>query len=259
MDKFIKNIWQRYQQTRNIDLRNILIEEYLPIVSYHAGNIATGTPSEVQHDDLYSDGVLGLISAVKHFDPDKNIKFETFAAHRVRGQIKDGLRKRDYVPRQVRIRHNQFARQIEAIQQNLGYAPHEDELRKRMRISRAEFAKRSKDHGRIAGKLSISNPRFESDSNRDTTFSETLADRHCDVPTITSRRDFAKSRIMRGLSRENKLILTLYYCDGMSQKEIGQTIGISESRVSQMHKSLLERLRSSGSKVRNMNANCYGG
>ena len=253
-NKITDNLWKRYKRTRAVNLRNLLIEKYLHIARYHASRLAELTPSEVQYDDLYSDGVLGLLDAVERFDPDKNIKFKTYAAHRVRGAIQDGLRNRDHVPRWVRSSHAKFTKQIESIQQKLGYRPHEDELRKRMNISRVELARRYKSFGRIPPILSINTtigtPISQSDFDNAPAIYHTLKAAN-QKSHETSRREFTESQWLRGLSHEDKLILVLYYYEGLNQREIGEVIGISESGVSQKHNDLLERFRRLGLGVNN--------
>lgn len=244
-NKNVADLWNRYQQAKDIESRNLLIEKYIAIVDYHARKMAVKLPDTVLYDDIYSDGIMGLINAVERFDPTNGATFKSFASHRIRGAIRDGLRDRDCVPRWVRSNNTKFARQIESIQQKLGCRPHESEIRKRMNISWAEMERRIKSFGRIKPTISISTPMSQLGSDDAFPISDTLEAAN-QKPPVTSRREFSESQWLRGLSREDKLILVLYYCEGLNQREIGEVIGISESGVSQKYNALLERFRRRG-------------
>lgn len=233
MNKLIKSLWEQYKKTKSIVLRNILVEEHLSFAKYQTNRVFYNTPDEVDYDTLYSDALMGLIKAVEKFDINRGLKFSTYAWYVIHGAMIDGLRERDYVPRTERSNHTKFCKKIEAITQNLGYRPSEEELRKRMQISREKFAAGNM----LVGKISLDVEKYSEDG-------PSIKDELVDNTTKRmSRKEFSAGRWMSGLLREEKLILTLYYYDNMFMKEISETIGISESRVSQIHKNLLEKFR----------------
>jgi len=243
-NKFINNLWLYYRSNRNINTRNALVKYYLHIVAVRAGAMAKKLYPVVQYDDLYSDGVLGLIQAVESFNIDKNIRFATYANHRVLGAIKDGLRDRDYVPRQVRQRNKKFIEKVNSIQQRLGRIPHEEEIRTRMQISQAEFIKRNNDHGRIANLVSLdAKISSQPDFDREVILADVLEYNDIEREVKLNRLDFISLDIIKNLCIRDRTILILYYCDELTFNEIGAAVGLSESRIWQIHLGIIEQLR----------------
>lgn len=244
-NKFIDNLWIYFQQTYCIKTRNVLVENYLYLVTYHAVAMYKKLPPEVSYDDLYSDGVLGLIQAVEKFDLDKNIQFSTFASHRVLGMIRDGLRNRDYVPRLVRQKYKKFNEEINSIQQKLGYKPTGGEIRDCLNINRNDFADKQKDHGQIMNKISLDNcySSNKSDFARESLLSEAIVDIDKEMINRLNYIDFSNLSIFQDLSRQSRLILILYYRDGFTMKEIAKVIGLHETRISQIHSETLALLK----------------
>lgn len=241
-DRPIQDIWQDYKRAPSEPLRNRLMEHYLPLVKYNAERIHTKLPDEVDVEDLMSAGIFGLMDAIDAFDLDRGVKFETYCAPRIRGAILDELRSMDWVPRLVRSRSSQVDQARKALEMELGRVPTEDELAKKMRVSREEFSKIRKDAGPV-GVVSLSRKWFETDSNKDVREIDVLEDpKQVNPLSAVLRRDL-KDLITKGLSRAERLIIILYYYEEMTMKEIGITLDLSESRVSQMHSSILARLK----------------
>ncbi len=238
----IRQIWIEYKKVPGDGLRNILMEYYLPLVKYNAERIHAKLPDEVDVEDLMSAGIFGLMDAIDAFDMERGVKFETYCAPRIRGAILDELRSMDWVPRLVRSRSSQVEHARKSLEMKLGRAPTDDELAEKMGVNKDEYAKIRKDAGAV-GVVSLSRKWFETDSNKDVREIDVLEDaRQVNPLTAVQKRDL-KSLITKGLSRAERLIIILYYYEEMTMKEIGVTLDLSESRVSQMHSSILARLK----------------
>ena len=238
----IQELWNEYKKVGGENLRNRLMEHYLPLVRYNAERVHTKLPDEVDVDDLMSAGIFGLMDAIDAFDRDRGVKFETYCAPRIRGAILDELRSMDWVPRLVRSRSSQVDQARKSLEMQLGRKPTEDEISERLGVSGDEYDKIRRDAGAVQTH-SLSRKWFETDSNKDVREIDVLEDAKQTNPfTLVSKRDL-KGLITKGLSRAERLIVILYYYEEMTMKEIGTTLDLSESRVSQMHSSILARLK----------------
>jgi len=238
----IKEVWSEYKATRSEKLRNGLMEHYLHLVRYNAERIKVKLPDEVELDDLMSAGIFGLMDAIAAFDLDRGVKFETYCAPRIRGAILDELRSMDWVPRLVRSRTHKMDGASRQLEMELGRAPTNDEIAKKLQINMSEFDKMAKDAYAV-GVVSLSRKWFETDSNKDVREIDVLEDKRGADPVREIQRKDLKELITKGLSRAERLIIILYYFEEMTMKEIGATLDLSESRVSQMHSSILARLK----------------
>ena len=234
--------WKRFARSHKDETRNRLIENYLHIVRYTAERLHAKLPEEVELDDLISAGTFGLVDAINAFDLSRGVKFETYCAQRIRGAILDELRSMDWVPRLVRSRSHKLERARGELEMALGRKPTERELAKKMRLTLADFRKLQRD-ARAVGLVRLSRKWFETDSNRDVREIDMLEDKRSEDPFEHFQRKDVKDWVTRGLSRAERLIIVLYYFEGMTMKEIGETLALSESRVSQMHSAILERLK----------------
>jgi RNA polymerase sigma factor for flagellar operon FliA len=235
-------LWKTFHVAKDEDARNRLIENFLPIVKYTAERLHTKLPDEVDVDDLISAGIFGLVDAVNAFDPGRGVKFETYCAPRIRGAILDELRSMDWVPRLVRSRGHKLKESLQRLEAELGRRPLEKELAKDMKLSMNEFRKLQRD-AHAVGLVSLSRKWFETDSNKDVCEIDVLEDKRSDDPFRAVQRKDIKDLVTRGLSRAERLIILLYYFEEMTMREIGETLDLSESRVSQMHSAILSRLR----------------
>ena len=234
--------WKKYRKNGDEESRNWLLEHYLPLVKYTAERVYTKLPEEVDVDDLISVGVFGLMDALAAFDETRGVKFETYCTPRIRGAILDELRSMDWVPRLVRSRAHKLGQALRALEAELGRTPTQPELAKRMRLPMSEFRKLHRDAFAV-GVVSLSRKWFETDSNKDVREIDVLEDQGSEDPFRVAQRRDLKDLITRGLSRAERLIILLYYFEEMTMKEIGETLDLSESRVSQMHSAVLERLK----------------
>jgi RNA polymerase sigma factor FliA len=238
----IKEVWVEYKKHKTEPLRNILMEHYLHLVRYNAERIHVKLPDEVELDDLMSAGIFGLMDAINAFDLDRGVKFETYCAPRIRGAILDELRSMDWVPRLVRSRAHKLDGATKQLEVELGRAPTNEEVAKRLKVPMGEFEKMAKDASAV-GLVSLSRKWFETDSNKDVREIDILEDKRGANPVREIQRKDLKELITKGLSRAERLIIILYYFEEMTMKEIGATLDLSESRVSQMHSSILARLK----------------
>lgn len=241
-DADVQRLWVEFKKKPSRPLRNELMEHYLSLVKYNAERISAKLPDEVETDDLISAGIFGLIDAINSFDLTRGVKFETYCAPRIRGAILDELRSMDWVPRLVRSRGNKLEQATRVLEMELGRHPTEDELSQRMQISRAELDKLVRDATAVS-LISLSRKHYETDSNRDVTEIDILQDKRGRNPVNEIQKRDLRELVTRGLSRAERLILLLYYYEEMTMKEIGATLDLSESRVSQMHSSILNRLK----------------
>lgn len=231
--------WHRWLKRKSSASRDHLIVHYSPLVKFVAGRIGAGLPSSVDGGDLVSSGVFGLIDAIERFEPERGIKFETFAAPRIRGAIYDGLRELDWVPRSVRSRAREVERAIAELEARNGTAPSDDELAAHLRISRAELDKWLKSIAATTiGPL---------DRAIDAGFEPVAVDQKgLESPSAFMEdrelRDTMRNEI-RQLPEREKLVLSLYYDEGLTLAEIGQVLGVTQSRVSQIHTKAVIHLR----------------
>lgn len=232
----------RGDERRAQELRNRLIERYYDVVRYTAERMHTRLPSEVDVNDLMSAGLFGLMDAIDAFDPGRGVKFETYCAPRIRGAIFDELRSMDWVPRLVRSRTAKVDKVRKEIELSIGRKPTDAEVAERMNVPASEFEKLQKD-SRPVGVVSLDRKCFETDSSRDVREVDVIEDGRQAEPSEVVQRSDLQTLITKGLTRAERLIVILYYYEEMTMKEIGLTLDLSESRVSQMHSSILARLK----------------
>jgi RNA polymerase sigma factor for flagellar operon FliA len=223
-------------------LRNRLIERYLDVVRFTAERLHKRLPSEVDVEDLMSAGLFGLMDAIDAFDPDRGVKFETYCAQRIRGAIFDELRAMDWVPRLVRSRTAKVERVRKAIEMEQGQKPTDAEVAKRLNVAPDEFEKLSRD-SRPVSVVSMHRKWNEADAGKEGREVDVIEDARQDRPLDRLHRNDVQALLTKGLSRAERLILILYYYEEMTMKEIGLTLDLSESRVSQMHSSIIMRLK----------------
>ncbi len=237
--------WKRYQRTGSPETRRRLLGLYLPLVRSVAGRMAMGFPRSVDIQDLINTGVLGLSEAFKKFDPDRGVKFETYAVPRIRGAILDELRALDWVPRSTRAKARNIDRATVSLENDHGRPPTEDELADHLECTHQELMMAMGDVS-SATILSLDEVIFRDEENRQVPRIESVED-----PTETSvlkkvlkeeMRTFLRVAI-NNLTEQEKLVIALYYFEELTLKEIGAVMTISESRVSQIHTKGVGKLR----------------
>jgi RNA polymerase sigma factor for flagellar operon FliA len=238
----IKEVWEGFFKTRDEYHRNLLMENYLPLVKYTADRIYAKLPDKVELDDLISAGIFGLMDAIDAFDPERGVKFETYCTPRIRGSILDELRSMDWVPRLVRARAHQLERALAVLEAHLGRTPNEKEIAAELNLNMVEFHRLQKD-ANATGIVSLSNKFSDSDGEKDIREIDIIEDQKSQNPVLEVQKRDLKGLLTKGLTRAERLIVVLYYYEEMTMKEIGATLDLSESRVSQMHSSIIARLK----------------
>jgi RNA polymerase sigma factor for flagellar operon FliA len=248
-------LWRRYKSTGDRAIRDRLILTYAPLVKYVAGRLGSGLPAHVDESDLVSYGLLGLIDAIEKFDPDRHVKFETYAINRIRGAIIDELRSLDWVPRSVRSRAREIERAIAQLEARLMRPPTDEEIAAKLGLTEEELDESLLEISRSSiGALDElwASPGGSGDA---VALVDTLEDAHAVAPAGELEATEVKELIgeaIAALPEREKLVITLYYYEELTLREIGEVLGVTESRVSQLHTKALLRLqaRLSGAQAR---------
>ena len=246
----VTRMWQEYRANPTVEIRNILIEKYLPLVKYNAERIWARLPDGVELDDLMSTGVFGLMDAIDAFDLGRGVKFETYCVPRIRGAMLDELRTMDWVPRLVRSKASKLEVARKQLEAALGRPPFPEELAENLGLPLEEFHKMATEANAVT-QVSLNKKWYETDSYKDVSEIDVLEDRKAIDPTLKIQNRDLMKLVTRGLNRNERLIMILYYYEDMTMKEIGATLDLSESRVSQMHSSIVQRLQTQLSERRN--------
>ncbi len=241
-DLDINGIWEQFHKTRDDHYRNLLMEHYRDLVKYAAERLHSKLPDKVELDDLISAGIFGLMDAIDAFDPARGVKFETYCSPRVKGSILDELRSMDWVPRLVRARAHQLAKATHSLEIHLGRKPTEKEIADELQMTMEEFARLLRDAS-AASQVSLNTKYSEGDAEKDMREIDVIKDEKSENPLVEAQKRDLKNLLTKGLTRAERLIIVLYYYEEMTMKEIGATLDLSESRVSQMHSSIIARLK----------------
>jgi RNA polymerase sigma factor for flagellar operon FliA len=242
IDVDIMQVWREYRAGSTIELRNQLVEHYLHLVNHNAQRIWARLPDGVELDDLISAGIFGLMDAIEAFDLERGVKFETYCVPRIRGAMLDELRTMDWVPRLVRSKASKMEESRKALEAALGRPPTPEEMSARLGCTLEEFMKMLGDSTAIS-QVSLNKKWYETDSYKDVREIDILEDKKAEDPTHRLQNRDLMRLVTRGLNRNERLIIILYYYEDMTMKEIGATLDLSESRVSQMHSSIVSRLQ----------------
>ncbi len=239
----VSDVWTEYKKDQtNQELRNRLMERYLPLVRYNAERVWAKLPEGVDLNDLMSAGVFGLMDAIEAFDMDRGVKFETYCVPRIRGAMLDELRTMDWVPRLVRSKASKMEAARKAVEARVGRPPTESEIAAQMGLSIHEF-ERLKSEASAVNLVSLDKKWYETDSYKDVREVDVVQDGKGEDPTNGIQKLDVMKLVTKGLNRNERLIIILYYYEELTMKEIGNTLGLSESRVSQMHSSIVARLK----------------
>jgi RNA polymerase sigma factor FliA len=245
VDPGTQSLWLEYQRTRDKAVRDRLILTYAPLVKYVAGRLGSGLPAHVDEGDLISYGLLGLIGAIDRFDPSLDIKFETYALARIRGSIIDELRSLDWVPRSVRTRAREIERAIRELEGKLERAPTDEEIAAKVGITEEELEESLTNISRssIAALDELWSVSGDGDQiSLLDTLEDPTGDKPADALDENETREILADAIARLPERE-KLVVTLYYYEELTLREIGEVLSVTESRVSQLHTKAMLRLK----------------
>lgn len=237
-----KDLWRRYHQRGDSDTESALIEQYLPLVSSIAARLAMSLPEHVGQDDLYSSGLMGLLQAVRNYDPACGASFETYARTRIRGAMLDDLRKMDWIPRTVHEKARKIQNMMARLEQELGEAPSETQMAEALNVSLAEYG-RLLNEVRTATFVCLDAVSSENEAGD---LNEVVADTREKTPLEQlSRRELKQvilSRIKEMPDLQRK-VLALYYDEGLHLREIAEAVGLTESRICQIHAQAILSIR----------------
>ena len=243
----LKDLWRRYKGSGDERARERLVVAYSPLVKYVSGRMASGLPAHVDEADLISYGLVGLISAIERFELEREIKFETYAITRIKGAIIDELRSLDWVPRSVRQKARAIEKANSKLEHLLQRAPTDEEMAAELEMTEQEFQE---------ALLQISNSTIAAldelwtvgDASGDqVSLLDTLEDPNAADPAKVMDQTDLKDRMADAIARlpeREKLVVALYYYENLTLREIGEVLGVTESRISQLHTKAVLRLRS---------------
>jgi RNA polymerase sigma factor FliA len=241
----LERLWQQFGDLRDQHAREQLLIHYLPLVKMVAGRLKVGLPGSVEYGDLVSSGLMGLVSSLDNFSPQRGFKFETFAVPRIRGAMLDALREEDWLPRSVRQKSRQLDQAIEKLTAAFGRVPQDHEVAAELGLEGDDYSRFMEAAG--TGSLLSLDARVstgedgESASLHDVIPDETQSD-PLDALEKNDARELAKLLIAQ-LSEQEKAVVALYYYEELTFKEIGEVLGVSESRICQIHTRILATLR----------------
>jgi RNA polymerase sigma factor for flagellar operon FliA len=238
----ISVLWQRYFKTPDTQTRNQIFMHYLPEIRYTADRLAARLPRCVQIEDLLSAGAVGLLKAIEHYDPKRNTKFETYCTFRIQGEMLDMIRKSDWCGRLSRRKARRYHQTLQKLEALLGRPPTDEEIAAELKMNPSEFYDFLKEVN-AAHLISLSREFAGSDGQADFSELTGITDTKSPDPVFSAQIQDLRRYLQNGFSKEERLILTLYYQEQMTMKEIGLALGISESRVCQIHSSVYARLR----------------
>ncbi len=245
-----KQSTQKKHKVVNKAKRDKFIMDYMPLVKYVVGKFMMYLPTHIDQEDLFESGILGLIEAAERFDESKNVKFKTYAYHRIRGAILDYLRLQDWVPRSVREKDNMIKETYNALEQELNRAPQSEEIAEAMGISCSDLDKMLVDIN-MCSMLYLEDISFGGDKDSRVNVNEIIKDKKTSEPLsilqLQEEQDVLE-RAITELRPKEKLVITLYYYEDMLLREIAEVMDLSESRVSQLHHRALMSIRAKAHK-----------
>jgi RNA polymerase sigma factor for flagellar operon FliA len=247
----INEIWKIYKKTKDENIKEEIIKFYLPFVKYLSDRIMQHLPNEVREnnkEDMYIEGIIGLMESIEKYDIDKNVKFETFASKRIRGSIIDTLRKDDYLSKNVREQAKRIEKAYNEIESETGKKANDDEISKKLGMTKDEFYDILY---KIKGISIIPLDALIITKDNEEINIENIIGKEDTILSDIEKEDFISKLavIIEKLEEEERIMLELYYWDGLTLKEIGEVLNLSESRVCQIHTKILLKLRSNYKKI----------
>jgi RNA polymerase sigma factor for flagellar operon FliA len=238
-----RHLWKKWVENRDDDACDELIRMYFPLVDYHVQRISVGLPRNVSKEDLKSHALMGLYDAIEKFDYTRDLKFDTYASFRIRGSIIDGLRQEDWLPRSLRERSKKVESTTEKLEQKYGRYVTAKEVADELELSEDEVLQVMSESF-VANLLSIDEE--TNDSKREETYKNTLMDKNIATPEDQMVKKSTREElvhVIEDLNDKEQLVISLFYFDELTLTEIGQVLGLSTSRISQIHSKALFRLK----------------
>ncbi len=238
------DLWKQYKSNPTEDLKKYFMEKYLPLVRLHANKLCARVPTTVDIEDIISEGVFGLVDAIDAFDPERKVKFETYASRRIWGEMLDELRHLDWRPRKTR----QSINKLEAIRQEMKKETGEDtsleQIQEKLGTNDGQFKNIHRyTNSRKIISLSQRKTMRKDESSREVREIDRIKDKKGIDPIDEIQRKDLQKIITKGLERTERLVIVLYYYENMTMKEIGRALDISQTRVSQIHTNLMNRFK----------------
>ncbi|MBQ9538708.1 MAG: RNA polymerase sigma factor WhiG [Treponema sp.] len=251
-EKMEDELWHEFKKTKSTKIRDQFIRQYMPLVKYVAGKVSTGMPESVEFDDLVGYGQFGLLDAISKYDPDKNVKFKTYAVTRIRGAIFDELRELDWVPRSVRQKSREIEDTITELEAKLGRTASDAEIAKAMGMTESEYESVVM---KVSGTniLSLNDVWYSNDDSDNMSIGDNIEAPNSMNPDVIVERKEIKRVIIQAINelpQNEKMVIILYYHEDLTFKEIGQVLNVSESRISQLHSKANLRLRAKLTSIR---------
>ena len=251
-EKTEDELWLEFKKTRSPEIRDAFFRKYMTLVKYVAGKVAAGMPGNIEFDDLVGFGQFGLLDAINKYDPEKNVKFKTYAVTRIRGSMIDELRVLDWVPRSVRQKAREIEDAIVQVESRLGRPASDAEIADAMGISEEEFQQTVM---RVSGTsvLSLDDVWYSGDDSDHVSIGDSIESPSSFNPDVIVEREEIRRVIIESikeLPKKEKMVLVLYYHEDLTFKEIGQVLNVSESRISQLHTKANMRLRAKLTNIR---------
>ncbi len=239
-------IWKQYKKEGSQESREKLILNYAPLVKYVAGRVSSGLPPNIEYADLVSYGIFGLIDAIEKYDPERGIKFETYAVARIKGAIIDELRSIDWVPRSVRFKARELERAYTTLENELKRLPSDEEVARHMGISVGELNQLLQQLSFISLVALDELWNVGGDKGDKVSLVDTLEDSRVKDPAKAYEVEEMKRILAEAINRlpeREKIVVSLYYYEALTLREIGEVLGVTESRVCQMHTKAILRLK----------------
>lgn len=240
-----QELWIKYKKKKDPEIRNYFVRQYAPLVKYVAGKVAVGMPHNVEFDDLVGFGVFGLFDAIEKYDPEKHVKFKTYAVTRIRGAIYDELRSIDWVPRSVRQKTKEIEETIHTLEAQLGRSASDMEIAAKMGVSINDLHKTMQKIS-SSSIISLNDLWYSGEDNDKVAIVDSIESPSSLNPDTIVEKDEIKRVIVQAISElpdKEKKVLVLYYYEDLTLKEIGKVLEVTESRISQLHTKAIMRLR----------------
>jgi RNA polymerase sigma factor FliA len=238
----IEEVWELFLRQRDQNTRNFLLLYYLPSVKSAAERLHSKLPDRIELDDLISAGIFGLMKAIDAFDPKRHVEFEKYGIHRIRGAILDELRHLDWVPRLIRQKARLLMEVRRTLEAELGRSPTEVEMAEKLGLDMEMFCRFQRDANAVS-LLSLHNTFKEHDGHDDVCEIDIRKNENSRNPLTEVQKRDLREFISKGFTQLERLIIVFYYYEELTMKEVGRALGISESRVSQIHSSIIARLK----------------
>lgn len=243
--QYVRELWEAWEKDKTDRVGNALIQHYMYLVHYHVERVASYIPDSFDKSDLKSLGMMGLFDALHKFEPDRNLKFDTYATIRIHGSIMDGLRREDWLPRTLRDKAKRIEKVSQELEQELGRTPGSDEIAGKLGW-KAEEVESTMTDALYANVLSTDTPIQGGETEEMTNIVSTVEDRNNITPDEHTLQTEVKEQLAAALKRLNKneqLVISLFYMEELTLTEIGEVLDLTTSRISQIHKKAIFKLK----------------